>query len=461
MDIVTLGAAKAQTEKYVSTHFVNGANITITDNADGTQTIAASGEVSSEDTVARGEIADHVADKTNPHEVTAAQVGLGNVDNTSDANKPVSTATQAALDLKANTSSLATVATTGAYSDLSGTPTIPTVNNSTITIQKNGATVDSFTTNASSAKSINITVPTTASEVGALADTVKYAGASSAGGSATSAVKLDNAADAGSLTQPIFFESGKPKATTYSLAKSVPSNAVFTDTTYSFEGTYDASTNKAATMADIKDGKLTGYAQMSGDIAATDKVVEAIGKVEKKADDNKTNILSAYGGIVGKNKLEYDLSYLKSINTVGTWNNNIYVRGDVTYTVNNDNTITVESTGTSGGIFFLHGAFANTFGGDILSGTPSGGGNNTYHINVEQAAGSYTLLAQDKGETATIPNNTVQNIVIYINCKIATQSPQTFSPMICTQADYTVSSAYQPYIYDNVTLSNLIRQLQS
>lgn len=36
----------------------------------------------------------------NPHSVTAAQVGLGNVDNTSDLNKPISTATQNALDLK-------------------------------------------------------------------------------------------------------------------------------------------------------------------------------------------------------------------------------------------------------------------------------------------------------------------------------------------------------------------------
>ena len=34
-------------------------------------------------------------------------VGLGNVDNTSDANKPVSTAQQAALNLKANTTSVA------------------------------------------------------------------------------------------------------------------------------------------------------------------------------------------------------------------------------------------------------------------------------------------------------------------------------------------------------------------
>ena len=46
----------------------------------------------------------HTSNKSNPHAVTKAQVGLGNVDNTSDANKPVSTATQAALDLKANQS---------------------------------------------------------------------------------------------------------------------------------------------------------------------------------------------------------------------------------------------------------------------------------------------------------------------------------------------------------------------
>lgn len=43
--------------------------------------------------------------------------------------------------------------------------TIPTVNNSTITIQKNGTNVDSFTTNASSNKSINITVPTNTSDL--------------------------------------------------------------------------------------------------------------------------------------------------------------------------------------------------------------------------------------------------------------------------------------------------------
>ena len=44
----------------------------------------------------------HLSAKNNPHEVTASQVGLGKVDNTSDANKPISTATQTALDNKVN-----------------------------------------------------------------------------------------------------------------------------------------------------------------------------------------------------------------------------------------------------------------------------------------------------------------------------------------------------------------------
>jgi hypothetical protein len=80
---------------------------------------------------------------------TKAQVGLSNVDNTSDLAKPISTATQTALDTKeangtaasavsahvaaadphtqyALESSLAPVATSGVYGDLTGKPTIPT-----------------------------------------------------------------------------------------------------------------------------------------------------------------------------------------------------------------------------------------------------------------------------------------------------------------------------------------------
>lgn len=46
----------------------------------------------------------HISNISNPHSVTKVQVGLGNVDNTSDANKPISTATQNALNSKFNAS---------------------------------------------------------------------------------------------------------------------------------------------------------------------------------------------------------------------------------------------------------------------------------------------------------------------------------------------------------------------
>lgn len=40
---------------------------------------------------------EHKEDATNPHEVTKADLGLGNVDNTSDANKPLSDAQKNAI----------------------------------------------------------------------------------------------------------------------------------------------------------------------------------------------------------------------------------------------------------------------------------------------------------------------------------------------------------------------------
>ena len=48
--------------------------------------------------ISKAEFGNHLLDTTNPHAVTKAQVGLGNVDNTSDADKPISRSTQAAID---------------------------------------------------------------------------------------------------------------------------------------------------------------------------------------------------------------------------------------------------------------------------------------------------------------------------------------------------------------------------
>lgn len=58
-----------------------------------------------------------------------------------------------------------TVATSGSYNDLSNKPTIPNVYNKTLTIQKNGTNVATFTSNSNTNVTANITVPTKVSEL--------------------------------------------------------------------------------------------------------------------------------------------------------------------------------------------------------------------------------------------------------------------------------------------------------
>ena len=60
------------------------------------------------------------------------------------------------INAKADSSSLATVATSGDYGDLLNKPTIPTVNDAALTIQHNGTNVQTFTANASSNVTANI-----------------------------------------------------------------------------------------------------------------------------------------------------------------------------------------------------------------------------------------------------------------------------------------------------------------
>lgn len=73
--------------------------------------------------------------------------------------------TTTADDYIKNKPTLATVATSGSYNDLSNRPTIPTVNDATLTIQRNGTNVQTFTANASSNVTANISVPTKTSDL--------------------------------------------------------------------------------------------------------------------------------------------------------------------------------------------------------------------------------------------------------------------------------------------------------
>ena len=113
--------------------------------------------------------------------------------------------------------------------------------------------------------------------------THNYAGSSTAGGAATSAAKLTNTTAIGSATQPVFFTaSGVPSACTYTLGKSVPANAVFTDnnTTYaagSFititgsNNSINVSTGTSSTTVARGDHKHT-----SGDVTNFSAAIEGV-----------------------------------------------------------------------------------------------------------------------------------------------------------------------------------------
>lgn len=97
---------------------------------------------------------------------------------------------------------------------------------------------------------------------------------------AAAAAKLTTSA--GSATQPVFFSNGVPVATTYSLNKTVPANALFTDTTYSV-----ATTTANGLMASADKTKLDGIAAGANNYTLPAATASVLGGV--KIGSNITN----------------------------------------------------------------------------------------------------------------------------------------------------------------------------
>ena len=85
---------------------------------------------------------------------------------------------------------LAAIAKTGNYNDLKNKPTIPSVGNGTLTIQKNGTSAGTFTANDTTDKTINIIVPTKVSEL--TDDVVKGKYLPLTGGTMTGNININN-----------------------------------------------------------------------------------------------------------------------------------------------------------------------------------------------------------------------------------------------------------------------------
>lgn len=93
-------------------------------------------------------------------------VSLDNLNNTSDADKPISTAAQSALNLKCDISALAAVALSDNYNDLSNKPAIPIITRTTSTLSLSlvgaGATGTQISSTKDSSVRCNVSTSTTA-----------------------------------------------------------------------------------------------------------------------------------------------------------------------------------------------------------------------------------------------------------------------------------------------------------
>ena len=146
---------------------------------------------------------------------------------------------------------------------------------------------------------------TDSNEYATAGHTHKYAGSDSVGGPATSANKLNT--DAGSDVNPIYFSNGIPVTCTYSLNKTVPSNAIFTDENVTqtvttanenfeilFSGTADNTTRTEETR---KNSNLT-FNPSTGILTATKFVGVLSGNATSATTANKLSNTTAIGSSI-------------------------------------------------------------------------------------------------------------------------------------------------------------------
>ena len=116
-------------------------------------------------------------------------------------------------------------------------------------------------------------------------------------------------------------------------------------------------------------------------------------------------------------------------------------KSGVTFTVNDDKSITVSGTATNRIIFLVGTAYISQTGNYTYTGTPSGGASSTYSMNYRNS-NVYKTAETGNGITAQFEGGKTYEAVIDIRSGV-TISNLTFSPML-RDADIT-DDTYEPY----------------
>ena len=168
-----------------------------------------------------------------------------------------------------------------------------------------------------------------------------------------------------------------------------------------------------------------------------------------------------------KNLLCLDIPTMKTLNTGGTWNGNVYQFRGVTYTINSNGSGTITTSGTSdsgSNNSYLHlinfsgtSFIGNTY---VFSGCPSGGNYASgYALYVNESPDAAIEASKDTGNgaTCTLPSGTqYYRLLVRPNVNM---NGKTFKPMICTVSDYAVSKDFVKYtssdsiMHDSIQIS--------
>jgi len=159
-------------------------------------------------------------------------------------------------------------------------------------------------------------------------------------------------------------------------------------------------------------------------------------------------------GGVGKNKLPMTVDGIKAANTSGSWSVNVYTINGGTFAIltDNDGNVTgIKVNGTFSASTVLNMDSKVLSGNYVLNGCPTGGGSNTYRLDLRRTNGGDVYIDSGSGVEVNGINESVygairiqsgytaSNITFYPMLRLSTETDPTFAPYsnICPITGYT------------------------
>ena len=159
------------------------------------------------------------------------------------------------------------------------------------------------------------------------------------------------------------------------------------------------------------------------------------------ADSILSNILNpnlSQETTTGKNKLEYTLASLKTLNTGGTWNNNVYTQNGVSFTINDDLSVLVNGTASTYTFLILNTNLGLISGTEyILNGCPVGGTTQSYSLRmyiggdyISQTGTDYTFIYSNQGPVRIniFGGSTANNLLFKPMIRLASVTDDSYEP---------------------------------